>query len=43
VSGPGVRITALLTISNLDVSGGLVTGVGRGFTGSAPYTLSFKL
>jgi hypothetical protein len=43
VSGPGVHITALLAISSLAVSGGLVSGVGRGFTGSSPYTLSFTL
>ncbi len=39
----GVHTTGVLSISNLDVSGGLVTGEGRGFTGSSPYTLSFTL
>ena len=43
VSGPGVHTTGVLSISNLDVSDGLVTGVGRGFTGSSAYSLSFTL
>jgi hypothetical protein len=43
VSGPGIHTTGVLSISNLDVSDGLVTGEGRGFTGFSPYTLSFTL
>jgi hypothetical protein len=39
VSGPGVHASGVLIISNLNVSGGLVTGEGRGLT----YSLSFTL
>jgi hypothetical protein len=43
VSGPGVHTSGVLSISNLAVSDGLVTGEGRGFSGSSPYSLSFTL
>jgi hypothetical protein len=43
VSGPGVRATAVVSTSNLQVSDGLVTGEGSGFTGFSPYSLSFTL
>jgi hypothetical protein len=43
VSGPGIRTSGVLIISNLHVSGALVTGEGRGFIGSSPYSLSFTL
>jgi hypothetical protein len=43
VSGPGIHTSGVLSISNLAVSGGLVTGEGLGFIGSSPYSLSFTL
>jgi hypothetical protein len=42
VSGPGIHTSGVLSISNLEVSGGLVTGEGRSSTGPS-YSLSFTL
>ena len=43
VFGPGVRTVALVSTRNVVISGGLVTGEGRGFNGFASYSLSFTL